>query len=1051
MAVVILASVTAMVAAAFGAYRIAQSQTRMRQQAYAQLIANEIENRVTTTVQAARLLRELVVVAGIPDRKDIATLAGRASGEAIDQLVVLDADGIVVASYPITLPARSFVGHPAVEAARTGATSVTSVLTGPDEIPRLWASLRTVGHGGTEYVVLAAVERVSLHGNLDEVASAEDARTAIVADSRGEVLETGSGGPAAHSLEFAPEPGGGGVVSGLGSADTLISGAYVDIREPYGLKWRVAVLEPNSVVLMTALGAAGPVGIALLAGGLIALVFAWLAASQVTRPLRALEKAARVAASGAYVKTIDVGAVDDEVGRLAGAFNAVALRLNALRDLSDLLAGSSKLDQVLDGIISAMTHIVGPCTVSIYLSDSTSYRLSPVRCQGACSTASSVTVDGDSWVAEAYRAEEPITHSGSPDILERFVPGLQIEDDATVLAAPLRAQREPLGVIVVVRAEQRDFSAGETQMVKTFSSQAAVAVENSRLFELESESRRTAEALRAIAEQLARPMGLSQSLTNIRGTLTSLLRAKDIIVSLAGRSMVGLPPAVDKATDSLLLSIGRWVSLTEGDEPAILLAGASIEADELINKLGAEELLVVPFRVGTEREAVLCAASAPGRAFSAREVQLAAAVGRELELAFDNAFFFRQAQSRAHNLETIFQISQAVGSELQIKTVLGEVLDVVQKIFSADAVSLLTIDESSRMLVTAMARGRLLTTEFIHFETAQGGNDLLARVFTSGEPIVIDELEGATSGVARMAAERGLHSMLSVPLAVRESRMGVLTAFSVERRAFGAEDMSLLQTFASQAALAIHNASMYSKEHRVATILKASILPEKLPEYPELETAAVYVPLGALGNIGGDYYDTIRTASGIVVLMGDVCGKGVQAATKTSMLKHTVRGLATAGMGPAEALGQVNRMVAEGGEAMDIVTLWMGVIDPVARTITWADGGHPPGFLRRAATGEIVPLGTTGPLLGAMVGVRYEEETVSIEPGDMLLLYTDGVTEARREGKFFGEERVVETLREGGTSEEVATRLAAELERFVGGRTRDDVAIVAARFIATAS
>ena len=163
---------------------------------------------------------------------------------------------------------------------------------------------------------------------------------------------------------------------------------------------------------------------------------------------------------------------------------------------------------------------------------------------------------------------------------------------------------------------------------------------------------------------------------------------------------------------------------------------------------------------------------------------------------------------------------------------------------------------------------------------------------------------------------------------------------------------------------------MYSREHDVASILQASILPGDLPEFAEIEAASVYEPAGADVEIGGDYYDLFRAPDeSIWFAIADVCGKGVVAATKTSMIKYSVRSLVAAGLGPANVLGEVNRMVVATGETSDIVTLWVGRYDPSAGELSWSSGGHPPAALLRPGAGEVEWLSPTGPLLGALADV----------------------------------------------------------------------------------
>jgi uncharacterized protein YigA (DUF484 family) len=420
-------------------------------------------------------------------------------------------------------------------------------------------------------------------------------------------------------------------------------------------------------------------------------------------------------------------------------------------------------------------------------------------------------------------------------------------------------------------------------------------------------------------------------------------------------------------------------------------------------------------------------------------MESARALGDEIALALDNAYFYQRALTRAANLETIFRISQAVGSPLQINVVLNRVLDVVQKILSADGVALLLFEKRKRALTTAMGRG-LLPRQFLHMEL-QPGEDIPGQVFVRGEPVLMRNLAGQ-SGVAGLAAGEGLGTLLAVPLLARGRSLGVLMVMATDPKAFNDEDMNTLQTFASQAALAIDTARLYSKEHEVASVLQQSILPDALPEFDELEAGSVYAPAGNETEIGGDYYDLFRAKDDAIwFAIADVCGKGVYAATKTSMIKFAVRAFVAAGLSPARVISEVNDMIAETGEPSDIVTLWVGRYEHSSGELLWANGGHPPGLLLRE-DGTFTPLVATGALLGAVKDAPYEERRVGLRPGETVLLYTDGVTEARRGNIFYGEERVQSVFKEAASAREVAQDLLASVLDYTRGELRDDVAVL---------
>ncbi len=835
----------------------------------------------------------------------------------------------------------------------------------------------------------------------------------------------------------------GGNVSVRREDGRLLLGYVESLAGVPGLGWRLAVVEPATSAITDTLGVVSPLLVVLVVGGFAALGVAWVLSNRLVVPLRELEGSALQAAAGAYVSPIEVER-DDEIGRVAEAFNAVALRLNALHDVTQLLASASRPETVFDGVLTAIPHIVGPGVTALYLLDEGGQLLVPTRTRGVgIAGVRPVPAMGDGWLAHALVSNELVGFDGPPEDLSEELGGLTLPVSGPAFACPLTVGSRTLGLVVVVPEAEKPLDAAQLEMLRTFSAQAAVAVNTSRLFVQESEARALSDGLRSVAEELARPGALSDGLDRVAEIVKSLLGASWVRFALADREITGLAPATDGAEEATLLRIARSATVrAPADRTALLVVG---DEDQLVAGLleahGGRAMLIAPIGLDGDHGAVLAVAvnsadAAPG------SVAVLEAVADEVGLALDNAYLYGRAVTRAANLETVFRISQVVGSSLNVNVVLNRVLDVVQKIFNADAVALMTYDPSRRLIVSDMARGQI-PPAVLELEV-RPGEDVPGYVFASGEPAVFRDLHADMGGLPAAAAASGLRSLIAVPLLARGHSIGVLIALSEDVAAFSDEDVSLLRTFASQAALAVDTARMYSREHRIAHRLQRSIRPEQLPTFEGLETGTAYVPAAAPdAEIGGDFYDMMLSPEGIpFVAIGDVAGKGIEAATKTSMIRYSVRALVAAGFSPSAILSELNRLVCATGETSDIVTLWLGEIDPELGTVRWADGGHPPALLRHA-DGRTELLGPTGPLLGAIASADYDERAADLSEGDLVVLYTDGVTEARRGNKFFGEERLRDSLSDGGSAQSVADRVLGDVRRFVRGDIRDDVAVLA--------
>jgi sigma-B regulation protein RsbU (phosphoserine phosphatase) len=241
----------------------------------------------------------------------------------------------------------------------------------------------------------------------------------------------------------------------------------------------------------------------------------------------------------------------------------------------------------------------------------------------------------------------------------------------------------------------------------------------------------------------------------------------------------------------------------------------------------------------------------------------------------------------------------------------------------------------------------------------------------------------------------------------------------------------------------------YQERDTVARVLQESLLPPRLPDVPELELAARYAP--GEGVVGGDFYDVFPVREGCWgAALGDVQGKDARAAAMTSIIRHTLRTTALHRSGPADALGFVNQVVLQEQDSEDprFASLIYALLEPGrdGLRVRLASAGHPPALVLRSA-GTVEEIRARGTLLGIAEDPPIDDAEAVLAPGDTLVLYTDGLTEARSGGRLLGEGPVHELLaaHPGAPVAELVDRLDALAEAFSGGRRRDDLALLLAR------
>jgi PAS domain S-box-containing protein len=302
---------------------------------------------------------------------------------------------------------------------------------------------------------------------------------------------------------------------------------------------------------------------------------------------------------------------------------------------------------------------------------------------------------------------------------------------------------------------------------------------------------------------------------------------------------------------------------------------------------------------------------------------------------------------------------------------------------------------------------------------------------------------------ARILEPMGIASWMCVPLMTRGRILGAISFISsrVGRR-YGGEDLAFAEDLARRAALAIDNARLFEERTRIARSLQRSLLPPELPEIPGLEVAARYRPAGLGNEVGGDFYDLFEIRGGRWgVAVGDVCGKGAEAAALTGLARYTIREAAAHDDRPSRVLTSLNQALLR-HEELQLCTVAFGHLeqrDGKAR-LTVSCGGHPLPLLLRA-NGHLEAAGEPGTILGVFDDPDVSDLEFELGPGDSVLLYTDGVTDERTATKGFGENRLKSILRScaGMGAEGIADVIDRAVMDFRPEDPRDDVALLVVR------
>ncbi|MEV4626929.1 GAF domain-containing SpoIIE family protein phosphatase [Micromonospora sp. NPDC049523] len=390
----------------------------------------------------------------------------------------------------------------------------------------------------------------------------------------------------------------------------------------------------------------------------------------------------------------------------------------------------------------------------------------------------------------------------------------------------------------------------------------------------------------------------------------------------------------------------------------------------------------------------------------------------------------------AERLRRIEAVTDAALSRLDVEQLLGELLNRVQDLLGVDTAAIMLVDPHARELVATAARG-------LEDEIRQGfrlpiGQGFAGRVARDRQPVVIERIEQADV-VSPVLREKGVRSLLGVPMLAGKDLVGVLHVGARTVRHFTRDDIQLLQLVADRAALACQ-ARLGSIDRAAALALQRSLLPARLPHVPGVDTAARYVP-GHQAGIGGDWYDVFTLPSGwLGMVVGDVSGHGLAAAVVMGRLRSALRAYTLECDDPADALTRLDRKVHH-FETGNLATVMYAMVSPERDRVHISLAGHlPPIMVSPGHPAELVTL-PVDPPLGIGRPQHRRTTVVDFPPDAVLVCYTDGLVERRIETIDVGLDRLRAAIRPG-SAEDVCVGVMSTLGV---DQPADDIALLAIR------
>lgn len=405
-------------------------------------------------------------------------------------------------------------------------------------------------------------------------------------------------------------------------------------------------------------------------------------------------------------------------------------------------------------------------------------------------------------------------------------------------------------------------------------------------------------------------------------------------------------------------------------------------------------------------------------------------------------------------LEYLIEASKQLNSTFDLDTLLAIILRLSLKNLESERGTIYLIDEEKKELWSKVLKGAKLVEIRLPVGTGISGH-----VAKTGKTVILKDVAKDKRFYSGIDKKSGFQTKTMLCMAMRNRARKIIGVFQIinkKKGEFSEEDKLFLAAFSDHAALAIENARLYQaslekerveRELQIAAEIQQRLLPEQIPQIRNYEVATAAFPCR---TIGGDFYDVVPLENDrFAIVMADVSGKGIPAALLVSTLHASFRAYIQSHSDLAQLVTRLNSVVYENTTSDKFITFFIMILDTAAHTLTFVNAGHNSPYLFRGSNGSVEELAASGLPLGMMDTADYQASTVQLDPQDVVVLYTDGVTEAMDKSQdLYGEERFRKCISNflGSKVTEVKDKVVIDVREFVGLEpASDDITLLVAK------
>ena len=658
-----------------------------------------------------------------------------------------------------------------------------------------------------------------------------------------------------------------------------------------------------------------------------------------------------------------------------------------------------------------------------------------------------------------------------------------LDETQSELAVPLCLDSELVGVLDVQSDQRHAFGPDDLFILKTLGDQIAIAIHEARLYEAERQQAWFSTALLQVADASSRLSDMNEVMSTIV-RLTPILAGVDRCAILLWEPEIetfrptqthGLPPELRKAFEGMTFPPGTVPALDalrrdqrSGVRPQPVQVDTSLDDSllppSLVQTFDIQEMVLLPLLArGDLLGAMLVDYAGRPHAFTERSLDMLSGIANQAALVVQNARLLQAQQEEAYVSMALLQVAEAISRSTDMDAALGAVTRVTPMLVGVESCALYLWDSETSTFVPCQQYGLHEDAQSTFWHVSLSEGDPLAGALLSRAPW---ETLQATLARSQAAPIFDGGSQLALPLVSRDDVLGLMIVdHSTPASLITERWRSILSGIADQAAVAVENHRLQrqaaerermKQELVVAHRIQSSFLPDRCPEVQGWEIAAIW---RSAREVGGDFYDVfplpreagqdLSEPSSFGVVIADVADKGVPAALFMALSRTLVRTAALSGRPPGSVVTQANNLILADARSELFVTLFYLILKPDSGEIAFVNAGHMPPLLIAATDGSIEELRTEGMALGILPDVGFEERKAQLEPGDCIILYTDGVTDAWDSDKqMYGRDRLAETARanRGLSAADLAQSIDSDVAAFAGGAPEyDDFTLLVVR------